>query len=177
MHLINQDLRLAKSEIDALKQAAPKPRDEGPPVSVSIAPAVEVALAVQVVPPPPVTAPVQPVPAPSRPLQPTPSMSLEERVAYWGARIDALALLVGASYGFKYAVDNAWIGPSARIACGVLAGLAMLVAAEVTRARTQKTWTQVALGAGISLLFVSAYASHAYYHLLPAAAGDRKSVV
>ncbi len=98
-------------------------------------------------------------------------MSLEERVAYWGARIDALALLVGASYGFKYAVDNAWIGPSARIACGVLAGLAMLVAAEVTRARTQKTWTQVALGAGISLLFVSAYASHAYYHLLPAAAG------
>jgi hypothetical protein len=136
---------------------------------------------------PPVSAPVPPpagvvletTPAPPRTLDgaalpPEPvgaSSSLEEKIALvWFTRIGALALILGATYFFKYAVDNEWIGPAGRLALGTLAGVAALAFAEFIRARTRPIYTQALLGTGAALLFVSAYASHALYNLIPAGA-------
>lgn len=97
--------------------------------------------------------------------------SLEEQIGLvWFTRIGAAALLLGVAYFFKYAVDNAWIGPLGRVGAGALAGLAFLGFAEATRARTKAVFTHAILGIGVALLSFSAYASHAFYHLVPAPA-------
>jgi len=97
--------------------------------------------------------------------------SLEEKIALvWFTRIGALALILGAAYFFKYAVDNEWIGPAGRVALGALAGVALLAAAEAIRSRSRPVYVQAVLGTGAALLFVSAYASHALYRLVPAGA-------
>lgn len=102
---------------------------------------------------------------------PAAGTSLEERIALvWFTRIGALALILGAAYFFKYAVDNEWIGPAGRVALGALAGVAALAIAEAIRARSRSIYVQAVMGTGTALLFVSAYASHALYKLVPASA-------
>ena len=96
--------------------------------------------------------------------------TLEEKIALvWFTRVGALAMLLGVAYFFKYAIDSDWIGPLGRVALGALAGVAVLAAAEIARARTKPIFIHVLSGVGLALLYLSAYASHAFYHLLPAA--------
>jgi hypothetical protein len=124
-------------------------------------------------PPPPV---VEPLPPPLQaeatavpPATDAPPSSLEERIALvWFTRIGAAVLLLGVAWFFKYAVDNNWIGPLGRVALGALAGAGILVAAEALRPRTRALYIQVLAGVGLALLYVSAYAAHAFYHLIPA---------
>ena len=110
-----------------------------------------------------------PPPAPPKPTAPNvPGPSLEERIALvWFTRIGAIAMLLGVAYFFKYAVDSNWIGPLGRVALGALAGVGVLAFAELTRANTKPVWSQVTLGVGLSLLLLSAYASFAFYQLVP----------
>ena len=99
---------------------------------------------------------------------PEPDSSLEEKIALvWFTRIGAMALLLGIAYFFKYAVDNAWIGPLGRVALGSFAGMGMLAFGEKVRRTTRPTYVGVVLGVGLSFLYVSAYASFAFYHLVP----------
>src|SRR5947209_5780532 len=138
--------------------SAPRPVEAPPPIES--APIVNEAPA-----PPPVEA-APPVAAAS-----PPAASLEEKIALvWFTRIGAAILLLGVAWFFKYAVDNNWIGPLGRVALGALAGVATLVFAEATRPRTRATYVQVLTGVGLALLFFSAYAAHAFYHLVPAPA-------
>ena len=47
------------------------------------------------------------------------ALDIEESVVgTWFPRLGALALLLGAGFGFRYAVDRGWIGPGARVAVG-----------------------------------------------------------
>jgi len=111
-------------------------------------------------PPPPTTTPPPPAAKPAN--------TLEEKIALvWFTRIGAVALLLGVAYFYKYAVDSNWIGPWGRVALGTLVGAGVLAFAELTRARTRPIWTQVTLGVGLAFLLLSAYASHAFYHLVP----------
>jgi len=122
--------------------------------------------------PVPATAP-GPAAAPSRPpaaaaVASAPPGTLEERIALvWLTRIGALVVLLGAATFFKYAVDNDWIGPTGRVALGVLAGVAALVAGEALRARTRALWVNVLQGAGVAVLFFSAFAAATLYRLVP----------
>ena len=96
--------------------------------------------------------------------------TLEEKIALvWFTRLGALAMLLGVAWFFKYAVDSDWIGPLGRVGLGALAGVAVLAAAEFVRARTKPIFIHVLSGVGLSLLYLSAYASHAFYHLVPPA--------
>jgi hypothetical protein len=93
--------------------------------------------------------------------------TLEEKIALvWFTRIGALAMLVGVAWFFKYAIDNAWIGPLGRVALGAGLGLAVLAAAEIARARTREIYLHVLSGVGLAMLYLSAYASHAFYDLV-----------
>ncbi|MDB4965512.1 MAG: uncharacterized protein JWN44_1201 [Myxococcales bacterium] len=115
------------------------------------------------------TAPSMPAAAPTPAA--APSSTLEEKIALvWFTRIGAAILLLGVAWFFKYAVDSNWIGPLGRVALGALAGAGILVAAEALRPRTRATYIQVLAGVGLAALFLTAYAAHAFYHLIPSPA-------
>ena len=84
-------------------------------------------------------------------------------------KLGALSLIVGAAVVFKYAVDSGWIGPTGRVALGLLAGAALIGGGEVY---ARKGWQRFASGlvaAGDGLLFVTVYFGHQQYEVIPAA--------
>ncbi len=83
-------------------------------------------------------------------------------------RAGALTLAIGIIFFFKYAVDNRWIGAEGRVAVGVVAGIAMLAAAEWMR---RGVFTQGLAGCGLATVYVSLYAAFAYYELIIPLAG------
>ncbi|MCA9552831.1 MAG: DUF2339 domain-containing protein [Myxococcales bacterium] len=54
-----------------------------------------------------------------------------------------------------------------RVLAGVVVGVAMLVGAELLRARTKPGWIHALSGVGLAVLYVAAYASAAWYELVP----------
>ncbi|WP_441287209.1 DUF2339 domain-containing protein [Sorangium sp. KYC3313] len=99
--------------------------------------------------------------APERP-------SIEERLGLtWLTRAGATTFLLGALFFFKYASDNAWIGPFGRVAIGAATGAALLAIAEVLRERAQRRFVHTLLGLGLSVLIASVWASAALYELVP----------
>jgi uncharacterized membrane protein len=88
----------------------------------------------------------------------------------WVSRIGAVTLLFCAAFLFKYAIDKQWIGPGARVALGVLAGVAALGWGERLWRGRHAVYGQAVSGLGIAVLYVSLYASFGLYHLLPAGA-------
>ncbi len=143
-------------------------RMEGPqraPVQV----AVPVAAPVR---PPPLPPPLPPMfPAVPPPLpHPPPKQQLETRMGLtWINRIGAVTLIIGVAFFFKYAVDNQWIGETGRVVLGVLAGLAAVAAGDILWRRSQKIFAQGICGLGVSILYLSFYATFGLYHLLPQA--------
>jgi len=83
----------------------------------------------------------------------------------WLARIGVLALIIGIGFFLKYAFDNNWIGPTARVILGVVAGLVMLGLGYFWR-RRYPIMTRVLSGGGIAVLYLSIFASFATYHLI-----------
>jgi len=111
---------------------------------------------------------VLPSPAPRRSSPPAPGASLEERIALvWFGRLGALAVVVGAAYGYKVLVDNGVIGPVGRVLLGAVLGLSALGIGQLLRRRTNPVYVALILGLGLSLLYLAAYASYGFYHLLP----------
>ena len=88
----------------------------------------------------------------------------------WMNRIGVLTLIIGVAFVFKYAIDNQYIGETGRVILGVLAGLATLAAGDVLWRREQKVFAQGVCGLGVSILYLSFYATFGFYHLLPQAA-------
>jgi uncharacterized membrane protein len=75
-------------------------------------------------------------PAIPPPLQP---QQLESKLGLnWLNRVAVITLIFGAIFAFKYAVDNEWLGPGARVAIGVVAALASLVCGDILWKRGHK---------------------------------------
>lgn len=110
------------------------------------------------------TAPPPKAPPP-KPAEPAPKF--EERLGFWLTRVGVVLLLFGALYAFKYAVDNEWIGPAGRVLIGAAVGLGFLVGAEALRKSTRAGYVHALVGVGLACLYIAAYASAAFYHLLP----------
>jgi hypothetical protein len=164
----------AKARIAALESAMglapPRPAPAwGPGAAPAAAAPPQPAAATPAGPPPPTA---DPAPLSTSVVTPRPALpgaaSLEEKIALvWFTRLGALALLMGAGYFFKYAVDNAWIGPAGRVALGALAGAGAIAAGELLRARTRALWVNAVQGAGVALLLVATFAAAALYRLIP----------
>lgn len=115
----------------------------------------------------PASAPPAAPPPPPEPREPPPPpVPLEERLANLFTRVGAGALVLGVLYFFKYAVDNEWIGPAGRVLAGVVAGVGVLVGAELIRPKTKPGYVHALSGVGLAILYVSAYASAAWYELI-----------
>ena len=125
---------------------------------------------------PPVTAEIKPPPLPPSTETATSETNmsganLETRFGLgWLNRVAVITLLFGVGFLFKYAVDNEWIGPAARLALGLAAATLALVVGEWISLRGQKTFAQGMTGLGLALLYLSFYASFGFYHLLPQSA-------
>ncbi|WP_437759058.1 DUF2339 domain-containing protein [Sorangium sp. So ce1389] len=102
--------------------------------------------------------------APERP-------SIEERLGLtWLTRAGAATFLLGALFFFKYASDNAWIGPTGRVAIGAATGAALLGVAEAIRGRTQRRFVHALIGLGLAVLIASVWAGAVLYELIPISA-------
>ncbi len=98
-----------------------------------------------------------------------PRASLENRIgSQLFSRIGIVALLIGATWFLKLAMDNHWIGPMGRVLAGLIAGAGLVVWSE--RFRRQGfhlfSWSLKAIGSGV--LYLSLWAAFQLYHLLPA---------
>ncbi|MDP1678417.1 MAG: DUF2339 domain-containing protein [Bacteroidota bacterium] len=103
--------------------------------------------------------------------EPKPSRTREEWESLIGGklmnRIGSLALIIGVGFFLKYAFDNNWISETVRVLIGAAFGLISVVGGYLTNKRGFAIFAQGLVGAGISILYLSVYASYNFYHLVP----------
>jgi uncharacterized membrane protein len=153
------DTRFARIEAALGIHGAPSPATSTPP---PIPPPI-IQPVPEVVPPP-----IQYVPRSEPPPPPLPSPGLEALIGLnWINIIGVVTLIFGAAFFFKYAVDNNWVGPGARIALGIVAAMASLFFGDLMWRRGQKVFGQGITGLGLALLYLSFWAAFGMYQLLP----------
>ncbi|HET8578408.1 MAG TPA: DUF2339 domain-containing protein [Methylomirabilota bacterium] len=105
---------------------------------------------------------VAPAPAPA------PSLDLEQRIgARWATWVGIVAILFAVSFFLKWAFDNNYLGPGARVILGLLAGLVMLAAGLALHRRRDVPYLSEGLaGGGLGILYLSLWGAHALYGLL-----------
>jgi uncharacterized membrane protein len=113
------------------------------------------------VPPLDAATPAPPMPRPR-------GLDLEQRIgARWATWVGIVAILVGVALFLKWAFDNAFLGPGARVALGVVAGLVMLGGGVLLHRRRDVPYLSEGLaGGGLGVLYLSLFAAHALYGLV-----------
>jgi uncharacterized membrane protein len=124
-----------------------------------------------VVSPAPATPPKITAQQPLRPLPPLPpSRTREEWEALIGGkllnRIGAIALILGVGFFLKYAFDNNLISETLRVIIGFITGALLLLGGARFHQKGLAIFAQGLIGAGISIFYLSVYASFNFYHLV-----------
>ena len=102
---------------------------------------------------------------------PAERQSLENRLgSQIFSRVGIIALLIGATWFLKWAIDNQWIGPTGRILAGLLAGAGLVVWSERFRSKGFSAFSYSLKAVGSGVLYLSLWAAFQLYHLLPASA-------
>jgi uncharacterized membrane protein len=81
-------------------------------------------------------------------------------------RIGALAIIIGISFFLKYAFDNDWISESVRVIIGGIIGFLFIGGGLRSNKKDYKIFSQGLSGTGITILYLSVYASFNYYYLV-----------
>ena len=155
--------RITELESGSAKKSSPKVDDAvRRETSIPSLPVEEIKQAV----PSMIPAPVQQVQQPEKK-----SRTREEWEAFVGGkllnRIGSLALILGVGFFLKYAFDNNWLSETVRVLTGAAAGIGCLFGAHQTHKKGFAIFAQGLVAAGISILYLSVYASFNYYHLIP----------
>ena len=166
------ELRILKARVDVLEReladlwsftAAQQPSPE-------IEPAVP--------PPPPIPTLTAESPTPAEPTHAAPvdtaadvsrpSSSLENRLgAQVFNRVGIIALLIGATWFLKLAIDNQWIGPVGRVLIGMIAGAGLIVWSERFRRKGFPAFSYSLKAIGSGVLYLTLWAAYQLYHLMP----------
>lgn len=80
--------------------------------------------------------------------------------------IAGIALVLAGAFFVRYSVEHGWLTPPFRLALGFAAGLFLLVLCEWKAARRYPVTANALDAAGIGLLYSTAYAAHAYWHVI-----------
>jgi uncharacterized membrane protein len=134
-------------------------------------PAPEVAPLAETVPAPP---PLEPPPGELTPPREAPGpppprgLDLEQRIgARWATWVGIVVILVAVALFLKWAFDNAYLGPAARVGLGLVAGLVMLGGGLLLYRRRDVPYLSEGLaGGGLGVLYLSLFAAHALYGLV-----------
>ncbi len=93
--------------------------------------------------------------------------SLESRIgSQWFNRIGIIAVLIGAAWFLKYAVDRQWLQPLARVLIGAAAGCGLIAWSERFRRRSYPVFSFSLKAVGTGLLYLALWASFSLFHLL-----------
>jgi uncharacterized membrane protein len=76
-----------------------------------------------------------------------------------------LAIVVAVVFFLKYAFDNDWIGPAARVAIGIVAGFAMFPLSDVLLHRGYRYFSESIVALGTAILYLSIWTGWHYYDL------------
>src|SRR6266568_2475700 len=162
--------------------AAPRPAPEAPPVSPPL-PGASAPLPIPAAPSKttPVAPPLKPRELPSPPAQinvfaapplhssqykTTSALDLETLIGgRWMNRIGIVAIIGAVAFFLKYAFDNNWIGPSGRVAIGILLGASMLPWSHWLLRRGYSYFSEGIAGLGAAVLYLSIWAGCQYYTL------------
>lgn len=85
----------------------------------------------------------------------------------WVNRIGAITVILSVAFGFKYAVDNDWVGPSGRVMLGLIAGALALGAGDRLWVRGHRSFAQGITALGVCIFYLSFYAAYQLYSLVP----------
>jgi uncharacterized membrane protein len=107
-----------------------------------------------------------------------PSIDLEALIGgRWLNRIGILALIIAVSFFLKYAFDNNWIGPSGRVAIGILLGAAMLPWSQWLLGKGYSYFSEGIAALGQATLLLSVWAGCRYYTLFSPEVGFAGMVI
>lgn len=87
----------------------------------------------------------------------------------WLLRIGILTVIIAVGFFLKYSIDRGYLGPVARVALTIVAGLSMLAVGTRLLGRRYHLLGQGLLGGGIASLYFSVYAAYNFFQLLPMA--------
>ncbi len=93
---------------------------------------------------------------------------LEESIGKrWTTWAGAGALFISAGFFVKYAFENEWLGPTGRIALGIVTGIAVLILGDQSLRRGMRALGQGLMGGGLAILYISLFAAFSLYDILP----------
>jgi uncharacterized membrane protein len=102
----------------------------------------------------------------SESVPPSSSDDVETIIAgHWFYYVGILALALAAAFFLKYAFDNNWIGPTGRVAIGLLAGSAMFPLSHWILQRGYRYFSEGIAALGATILYLSIWAGWHYYSL------------
>lgn len=84
----------------------------------------------------------------------------------WLNWIGAVALIIAVGFFLKYAFDKNWINETVRVLIGTGLGIGLLLTGNHFSKKKYNIFAQGIFGAGISILYLSVFASFNYYHLI-----------
>ena len=157
-------------EVRTLPPAKPEPSPEpigAPPKKP--APAIAATSTSPAAPSHAIKAPTPTKPPPPPPAKKKPAKPREwEQIlgGNWLARVGVIALIIGVALFLKFAFDNNWLGPAARVILGTLGGLAMVGGGYYWRKR-YPTLAQALSGGGVALVYLSIFAAFYLFQLIP----------
>lgn len=162
----------AEREEEAVRVPSMEPEPE-PPVETA-APDIEYDHGLEA----PTSPPASPGPAPGQPAPVAAARTgdrekwqkFEERIGKrWMIWAGMVVLFLAAGFFVKYAIDNYWLGPTARVVLGIITGIALLVLGDRFARRKKRALGQGLMGGGLAILYVSLFAAFSLYGLVPQA--------
>ncbi len=138
---------------------------------------VEEHLGLRPLPPGQVSAPSEPAPAeidtpttaPSavrQSVQPQPAAPTIVRSGNWLGIASVICFVVAAGFIVKLSIESGWLTPPRQIGLAALLGLALIGAGLVLR-RADREYASFLPAAGVIVLYLTTYAAHSLYSLLP----------
>lgn len=85
---------------------------------------------------------------------------------WWLNKVGIGLLLFGAAFLFKFSVDQDWITPTVRVGLGLALG-ALLVMLGLRVYADRRSFSQVLLGGGVGVFYITGYAAFGMYALVP----------
>lgn len=96
--------------------------------------------------------------------EPYDSSQLEFRIgSVWLNRIAIILIVLGAAYFIKYAFDNNWVSPAARIIIGIICGLAFIGWGEYLQKTQYVSAAQAITGGGIAIIYFSVFGGYYFF--------------